>query len=128
MDKEAVWSASENELHKLGLTERGHIICLRKFCMPSAATTDTDIKKELAAAVKQASKDKVVAKKKRKKLSATSSNIKETTRLEKKIVSLGWMNYGKEKNDFVANRESTGGGTRTVAFPNTANGNDPFNM
>ena len=53
MDKEAVWSVSENELHKLGLTERGHIICLRKFCMPSAATTDTDIKKELAAAVKQ---------------------------------------------------------------------------
>ena len=64
MDKEAVWSASENELHKLGLTERGHIICLKKFCMPSAATTDTDIKKELAAAVKQASKHRVVAKKK----------------------------------------------------------------
>ena len=126
MDKEAVWSASENELHKLGLTERGHIICLKNFCMPSAATTDADIKKELAAAVKQASKHRVVAKKK--KLSATSSNIKETTRLEKKTVSLGWMNYDKKKNDFVAVRESTGGGTRTVAFPNTANGNDPFNM
>ena len=65
MDKEAVWSVSENELHKLGLTERGYIICLRKFCMPSAATTDTDIKKELAAAVKQASKHRVVAKKKK---------------------------------------------------------------
>ena len=67
MDKEAE-NVSENELHKLGLTERGHIICLRKFCMPSAATTDTDIKKELAAAVKQASKDKVVAKKKKKEI------------------------------------------------------------
>ena len=64
MDKEAVLSTSENELHKLGLTERGHIICLKHFCMPSAATTDTDIKKELAAAVKQASKDRVVATKK----------------------------------------------------------------
>ena len=129
MDKEAVWSVSENELHKLGLTERGHIICLRKFCMPSAATTDTDIKKELAAAVKQEQvRIRSLQKKKKKKLSALSSNIKETTRLEKKIVSLGWMNYGKEKNDFVANRESTGGGTRTVAFPNTANGNDTFNM
>ena len=32
--------------------------------MPSPATTDTDIKKELAAAVKQASKDRVVAQKK----------------------------------------------------------------
>ena len=106
MDKEAVWSASENELHKLGLTERDHIICLKNFCMPSAATTDADIKKELAAAVKQASKHRVVAKKK--KLSATSSNIKETTRLEKKTVSLGWMNYDKKKNDFVAVRESTG--------------------
>ena len=63
MDKEAVWSASENELHRLGLTERGHIICLKKICMPSAPTADTDIKKELAAAVKQASKHRVVAKK-----------------------------------------------------------------
>ena len=64
MDKEAVWPASENELHKLALTERGHIICQKNFCMPSPATTDTDIKKELAAAVKQASKDRVVAQKK----------------------------------------------------------------
>ena len=86
MDKEAVWSVSENELHKLGLTERGHIICLRKFCMPSAATTDTDIKKELAAAVKQEQVRIRSLQKKKKKLSATSSNIKETTRLEKKIV------------------------------------------
>ena len=34
------------------------------------------------------------------------------------------MNYDKKKNDFLAVCESTGGGTRTVAFPNTANGND----
>ena len=52
-------------MHKLGLTERGHIICLKIFCMPSGATADTDIKKELAAAVKQVSKHRVVAKKKR---------------------------------------------------------------
>ena len=57
-------------------------------------------------------------------MSATSSNINETNRLEKKTVSLGWMNYDKNKNDFVAVRESTGGGTRTVTFPNTTNEND----
>ena len=34
------------------------------------------------------------------------------------------MNYDKKKNDFVTVRESTEGGTRAVAFPNTANGND----
>ena len=61
---------------------------------------------------------------KNKKLSATSSNIKETTRLEKKTVSLGWINYHKKKNDFVTVPESTWGGTRTVAFPNSAYGND----
>ena len=64
IDKEAVWSASQDKLHKLGLTE-SHIICLKIFCMPSAATADTDIKKELAAAVKQVSKHRVVAKKKK---------------------------------------------------------------
>ena len=94
--------------------------------MPSAATTDTDIKRELAAAVKKALN--IGSLQKKKKFPATSSNIKETTRLEKKTFSLGWMNYDKKKNDFAAVRESTGGGTRTVAFPNTANGNDPFNM
>ena len=67
MDKEAVWTASGNELHKLGLTERGHIKCLKNFCVPSAATADTDIKKELAAAVKQGSKDRVAAKKEKRK-------------------------------------------------------------
>ena len=40
-----------------------------------------------------------------------------------KTVRLGWMNYDKEKNDFVTIRESTGEGIRTVAFPITANGN-----
>ena len=34
------------------------------------------------------------------------------------------MNYDKKKNDFVTVRESTGGGIRTVAFPDTANRND----
>ena len=87
IDKEAVWSASQDKLHKLGLTDRGQIICLKILCLPSAATADTDIKKELGAAVKQVSKHRVVAKKK-KKLSATSSNTNETTRLEKKTVSL----------------------------------------
>ena len=116
MDKEAIWSSSENELHELRLTGRGHIICLKN------KKKDTGIKKELAAAVKQANKEKVRCKKK--KLSATSSNINKTAKLEKKTASLGWMNYDKKKNDFVTAYKSTGGGTRTVAFPNTANGND----
>ena len=123
MDKETVRSTLENELDKLRLTERGHIKCLKNFCMPSAATTDTDIKKELVAAVKQARLGWL--KKKKKKKSATLSSIKERTRLEKKTASLGWINYDKKKNDFdfVTIHESTGGGTRTVAFPNNANGN-----
>ena len=51
-------------MHNLGLTERGHIICSKNFCMPSAATAGTDVRKEQAAAVKEVSKDKIVAKKK----------------------------------------------------------------
>lgn len=48
--------------------------------MLSTAITDTDLKKELAPAVKQASKDRAIAKKKNKnKLSPTPLTIKKIT-------------------------------------------------
>lgn len=47
--------------------------------MLSTAITDTDLKKELAPAVKQASKDWVIAKKNPNKLSPTPLTIKKIT-------------------------------------------------
>ena len=38
MDKGAIWEASEEDLHQLGLTERGDIIRLKAFC---AKTSDS---------------------------------------------------------------------------------------
>ena len=38
MDKGAIWEASEEGLHQLGLTERGDIIRLKAFC---AKTSDS---------------------------------------------------------------------------------------
>ena len=34
MDKEAVWSASEDDLASLGLTEKGDVLTLKSFCIP----------------------------------------------------------------------------------------------
>ena len=51
MDEEAVWAAEEKQLESLGLVERGHIICLKSFCVPSDLK---DTKAELANTVKQA--------------------------------------------------------------------------
>ena len=34
MDKEALWSASEDDLGNLGLTEKGDVSTLKSFCIP----------------------------------------------------------------------------------------------
>ena len=51
MDTQAVWSASEEDLNLLGLKERGDIICVKWFCMPSKPEND------LADSIKEAGKD-----------------------------------------------------------------------
>ena len=54
MDKGAIWEESEEDLHQLGLTERGEIIRLKSFC---AKTTDS--KQKLAELISSAEKSSV---------------------------------------------------------------------
>ena len=53
MDKGAIWEASEEDLHQLGLTERGNIIRLKAFC---AKTSDS--KQKLAELVSNTGKER----------------------------------------------------------------------
>ena len=48
MDKQAVWLSSDSHLKELGLVEKGHIICLRGFCMPRE---NDNVAKDLAIAL-----------------------------------------------------------------------------
>lgn len=56
MDPEAVWHCNEQHLIELGLKERGHIICLKTFCMPNEEGNQIqETKTFLAEAIKSTS-------------------------------------------------------------------------
>lgn len=77
MDSTAVWMASKQQLKDLGLSERGHIICLKNFCVPLNEKSG-DGKKGLVAAMTQEGKDRV------------------KKSIYKKTVTLGWMHYDRK--------------------------------
>ena len=107
MDKGAIWETSEEDLHQLGLTERGKIIRLKAFC---AKTSDS--KQKLAELISNAGKERTSHKKSRKE----------------KVVSLGWVHFNERKNKYCAVRMSKGGGTRQHYFPNKASAEDILNV
>ena len=77
MDSTAVWMTSKQQLKDLGLSERGHIICLKNFCLPLNEKSG-DGKKGLVAAMTQEGKDRV------------------KKSIYKKTVMLGWMHYDRK--------------------------------
>ena len=40
MDSQAIWDSSEEDLKSLGLHERGHIICLKGYCLTKLEKPD----------------------------------------------------------------------------------------
>ena len=62
---------------------------LKTFFMLSTAITDTDLKKELAPAVKQASKDRAIAKKKQNKQIITHTITHKENYHSRKLPILG---------------------------------------
>ena len=56
MDKSAVWSASERDLVKLGLTERGDIIYIKSYCVTSNIEEQKD---ELLTVISNTGKERV---------------------------------------------------------------------
>ena len=107
MDKGAIWEASEEDLHQLGLTERGDIIRFKAFC-----TKTSDNKQKLAEFISNAGKERTSHKKSRKE----------------KVVSLGWVHFNERKNKYCAVRMSKGGGTRQHHFPNNASAEEILNF
>ena len=111
MDKNAVWHARDEDLRDLGLVFKGDIVMLKVFC---GKEIDTGDKRTLASIIKGTSTERVVMNPKR---------SKTLNRLSYKSVSLGWMNFEKQQNKYIAIRTSKGGGIRVENFPNDADAN-----
>ena len=112
MNKEAVRNSSEEDLKSLSLTEREYLICLKYFSLECEnnkshnSSLPIEIKKnQLAVSVKNGGTDRL----------PTSPNV---SRLKKKTVLLGWMNYDNLKNKYIDVRLSREGGIRNVRFRN----------
>ena len=110
MDETAVWSATENDLEKLGLIEKGHIICLKSFCYQSDDTKDNKV--ELAKLIKGAGQER------------TAKGTDHLKGRKIKTVHLGWLNYDDKKQKYSAVRLANGGGIRKAVFRNDAKRED----
>ena len=102
MDKSAVWSASEQDLVKLGLTERGDIICIKSYCVPSNMEEQKD---ELLTVISNTGKERVNKKSR-----------------QSKAVSIGWMHFNCMKERYVRVNQNKGGGVRRFTFSSNASG------
>ena len=106
MDKEAVWSASEDDLASLGLTEKGDVLTLKSFCIPR----NNGASGELANLSTGAER---IPRKKQK-----------LRRLDMKSVSVGWKVLDKDSRKYKYIRAEKGGGARNVHFNSNSTASD----
>ena len=117
MDAEAVWHASEADLHDLGLTEKGPLISLKAACVCAKSNDGrTEKSKEiLVESLKKAGSDRTVQK---------TSSWKRKRNWSEKTVLLGWMHFDIFKQKYISVRKARGGGIRHESFNNNASANE----
>lgn len=109
--------ASDEELRVLGLTKRGDLIRLRKFCIEKVQESENkerlNEKKDLL--------EKILERNKLKRRMETSSSLPhKRSRREApggsgmKRVHLGWLHFSDKLNRYVAVRQNKGGGSREI--------------
>lgn len=105
MDALAVYEATQEDLHHLGLTEKGHILCLKYFAMKNCQSNvkDDEKKETLANSIKQCSNER------------TTKRVK---RHQTKSVQIGWK-HASSGSMFVQVRKQSGGGVRESTFSNS---------
>ena len=95
-----MWSASEDNLASLGLTEKGDVLTLKSFCIPR----NNDASGELANLIKSTGAERIPRKK------------QKLRRLDMKSVSVGWKVLDKDSRKYKYIRAEKGGGARNVHF------------
>ena len=106
MDISTVWSASEQDLIRLGLSERGDMICVKSFCAPA------NLEEQKAAFVDKISN---VGRERIGKRSRSS-----------KSVSVGWMHNDSVKKKYVLVTEAKGGGVGKGIYLNETSEEEIF--
>ena len=64
MDSNAIWASTEDDIKSLGLTERGHIICLKGYCLQENQQ-NAELENQLSDSIKTSSQERVSNTKKR---------------------------------------------------------------
>ena len=106
MDISAVWSASEQDLIRLGLSEIRDMICVKSFCAPA------NLEEQKAALV-----DKIS--------NVGRERIGKRSR-RSKSVSVGWMHNDSVKKKYVLVTEAKGGGVGKCIFLNETSEEEIF--
>lgn len=120
MSVKATAHATDDDLRALGLTKRGDLICLRRFCMAklqeSKSKERMNEKKDLL--------EKILERNKSKRRLETSSSLPHKRNKGKapggsgmKRVQLGWLHYNNKQKRYIAVRQNKGGGTRDIYLP-----------
>lgn len=111
--------ATDEELRALGLSKRGDLIRLRRFCEEKVQESESkerlNEKKDLL--------EKILEKNKSKRRLETVSSLPHKRSRRKapegsgtKRVQLGWLHYSDKQKRYVAVRQNKGGGTRDISL------------
>ena len=117
MSVKATAHATDDDLRALGLTRRGDLICLRRYCMEKLQESENkewvNEKKDLLEKILERNKFKIRLE--------TSSSLPNKRNKGKapggsgmKRVQLGWLHYNNKQNRYIAVRQNKGGGTRDI--------------
>ena len=107
-DKEAVWSASEDDLASLALTAKGDVLTLKNFCIPR----NNGASDELANLIKSTGAERIPRKK------------EKLHRLDMKSVSVAWKVLDKNSRKCKYIRAEKDDGGRNVHFSSNSTASD----
>ena len=115
--------ATDEDLLALGITKRGDLICLRRFCMEKIQKSES--KERLKE--KKGLLEKVLERSKSKRRFEASSGLPHKKSRGKapgasgtKKVHIGWLHYSDHQKRYISVRQNKGGGTRDVHVSPTA--------
>ena len=100
MDKQAVRESTDDVIEQLGLNEKGHLICLKLFCI----NQNNEAKSSLASSIKDASKERL----------SSSKRLKRSSR----SINFGWKHFDSKKRSYCLVRSNHGGGSRCTTVTN----------
>ena len=124
MDGSAVIYCPESFLMELGLKTKGDLYALRLFCEreeKKVKNKDMEERKQhLIEKLRSTKGSRVKGSATESKKSTSSSNVRPRWRK----FEIGWLHFSEEKGRYLAVRQPTGGGTRSISLPGISSKSD----